>query len=74
MLESGEYASIRSIANDEKVDESYFGRVLRLTLLAPEIVQAMLNGRRPDELQPKHLLRRFPVDWPAQREAFGRAI
>jgi DNA-binding IscR family transcriptional regulator len=38
MLDSGDYATIREIANSEKINESYVGRVLRLTLLAPDIV------------------------------------
>ena len=37
MLESGEYGTIREIANTEKINESYVGRVLRLTLLPPDI-------------------------------------
>ena len=47
MLESGEYATIREIADAEKINESYVGRVLRLTLLAPDIVEAILDGRQP---------------------------
>ena len=47
MLESGEYATIREIADAEKINESYVGRVLRLTLLAPDIVEAILGGRQP---------------------------
>jgi hypothetical protein len=44
MLESGEYATIREIANAEKISESYVGRVLRLTLLTPDAVEAILSG------------------------------
>ena len=51
MLESGEYATIREIATAEKINESYVGRVLRLTLLAPDIVEAILDGRQPVGLQ-----------------------
>ena len=72
MLESGEYATIREIANVEKINESYVGRVLRLTLLAPDIVEAILNGRQPAELQLEDLLRRFPVVWAEQRSEFLR--
>jgi hypothetical protein len=50
MLESGEYATIREIAAAEKINESYVGRVLRLTVLAPDIVEAILNGRQPAEV------------------------
>jgi hypothetical protein len=71
LLESGEYSTIREIAAAEKINDSYVSRVLRLTLLAPEIVESMLNGRLPSGLQLEDLMKRFPVDWSAQREAFG---
>ena len=45
MLESGEYATIREIADVEKINETYVGRVLRLTLLAPNLVEEILGGR-----------------------------
>jgi hypothetical protein len=47
MLEGGECATIREIAAVEKINESYIGRALRLTLLAPDIVEAILAGRQP---------------------------
>jgi hypothetical protein len=46
MLESGRYASIRALAETEKVNESYLCRMLRLTLLAPDIVEMILGGNR----------------------------
>jgi hypothetical protein len=45
MLEDGRYASIRELAAAEGVDRAYVGRVLNLTLLAPEVVEAVLDGR-----------------------------
>jgi hypothetical protein len=71
MLENGTYATIAEIAHAEKINESYVGRVLRLTLLAPDIVEAILGGRQPMELQLEDLLQRFPVGWGEQRQAFG---
>jgi DNA-binding IscR family transcriptional regulator len=47
MLENGTYATVAEIAASEKINESYVGRVLRLTLLAPDIVETVLNGRQP---------------------------
>lgn len=44
MLESGEHATVRDLAKAETIDEVYLGRVLRLTLLAPSIVEAILAG------------------------------
>jgi hypothetical protein len=70
MLENGTHATIAEIADAEKINESYVGRVLRLTLLAPDIVEAVLGGRQPAEMQLEHLLRRFPVEWQPQRRAF----
>jgi hypothetical protein len=71
MLEDGTYVTIREIAAAEKINESYVGRVLRLTLLAPVIVKAILDGGQPARLQLDDLMTRFPVDWRAQREALG---
>jgi hypothetical protein len=67
LLETGTHASIAEIAVAEKINPSYVGRVLRLTLLSPEIVEAILDGRQPADLQLEDLLRRFPVGWREQR-------
>jgi hypothetical protein len=63
MLENGTHATIAEIAATEKINESYVGRVLRVTLLAPDIVEAILAGREAAELKLDELLRRFPVSW-----------
>lgn len=70
MLENGAHATIAEIAAAEKINESYVGRVLRLTLLAPDVVEAVLNGRQPTSLQLPILLKPIPIDWEAQRRAF----
>ena len=49
MLESGEYGSIEELARAERINPSYLARVLRLTLLAPEIVESILDGRHDPE-------------------------
>ena len=72
MLESGEYATIAEIAAAEKINESYVGRVLRLTLLAPDIVEAILDGRQPAEMTLAVLMRPFAVVWTVQREKTSR--
>jgi hypothetical protein len=71
MLESGEYVTIREIAHAEKINESYVGRVLRLTLLAPDIVEVILDGRQPVSLRLDVLTKRFPVEWQFQRVALN---
>jgi hypothetical protein len=67
MLESGQHATVGEIASTEKVNESYVGRLLRLTLLAPDIVEAILAGRQPAEMTLAGLMRPFPVGWREQR-------
>lgn len=67
MLENGTHATIAEIAAAEKINEAYVGRVLRLTLLAPDIVEMILSGRQQADLQLKDLLRRFPIGWREQR-------
>lgn len=65
------HATIAEIAAAEKINESYVGRVLRMTLLAPDIVEAILGGRQTDEMTLAVLMGRFPVEWRAQAEGFG---
>ena len=47
MLETGQYATVKDLAAAEKINASYVCRVLRLTLLAPDLVEAILDGRQP---------------------------
>jgi hypothetical protein len=70
MLENGTYATIAEIAAAEKINESYVGRVLRLTLLAPDIVDAILIDRHQCHATLATLMRPFPVLWSAQPLAF----
>jgi hypothetical protein len=68
MLESGEHATVRDLAKGETIDEVYLGRVLRLTLLAPSIVEAILAGTQPATLELHHLLKPLPAEWKKQFE------
>jgi hypothetical protein len=68
LLENGTYASIAEIARVEQINDSYVGRLLRLTLLAPEIVEAILDGRQPAGLPIDTLLKPMPVEWERQRK------
>lgn len=66
MLENSEFATIQDLATAEKINPSYLCRILRLTLLAPDFVEAILDGHQPPELQLDALLRPFPVEWRRQ--------
>ncbi len=67
MLETGVYRSVAELAEAEKVNASYLSRMLRLTLLAPDIVEAVLDGRQPDRMTLAELMKPFPVEWGEQR-------
>ena len=66
MLESGEFASIAELAEREGIAPSYMTRVLRLTLLSPDIVEAILDGRQGPEVTLARVLEPFPVEWEVQ--------
>ena len=68
MLESGQVRSLNELAEVEKINPSYLSRIYRLTLLAPDIVEAILDGRQPRTLQLADLMEDMPVDWERQRE------
>ena len=67
MLESGEFATIADLAERECIAPSYMTRVLRLTLLAPDIVEAILNGKQGPKVTLAQVLEPFPLDWRLQR-------
>jgi len=71
MIERGEVTSVADLALKLKMNESYTGRVLRLTLLAPDIIDAILAGRQPKHLSLRDFLKPFPNDWNEQRERYG---
>lgn len=73
LLESGEYASITDLAAAERINQSYVCRILRLTLLAPNIVEVILDGRQKGRVDLAMLMEPFPVDWRKQCDAFGRS-
>jgi predicted nucleic acid-binding Zn ribbon protein len=72
MLESGEYASSAELAKAEKVNDSYLSRILRLTLLAPDLIEAILAGRQASTLQLDDLLKPLPAAWERQRSELLR--
>jgi hypothetical protein len=68
MLDEGRYASVRELSEVERVSLSYMSRMLRLTLLAPDIVEQILDGGPAPQLA--ELMQPFPVAWERQRSEF----
>ena len=69
MLESGDYGSIADLARAEKIGRAYVSTMLRLTLLAPDIVEAILEGRQGKDVTLAQVLEPFPLAWNQQRKA-----
>ena len=69
MLESGAYASVRDLAKAEAINESYLGRILRLTILSPSIVEAILAGEQPPGMELDDLTKQPPAEWDQQLES-----
>jgi hypothetical protein len=67
MLESGKYSCAADLAKAEKVNASYLSRILRLTLIAPNLIEAILTGCQPSTLQLDDLLKPLPAIWAKQR-------
>lgn len=70
MLESGEFASISELAEKEGIAFTYMARILRMTLLEPNIVEAILDSTQGPEVTLTRLLQPFPLGWTEQRRNF----
>jgi site-specific DNA recombinase len=71
MLQQGEFADTAEIAQGHGLSEPHVRRLLRFAYLAPDIVEAIVEGRQPRTLTVKLLLQGIPLDWSDQRAAFG---
>lgn len=71
MMEAGRYGTIDELAAAEKISSSYVSRLLRLTLLAPDIVEAILDRRQPEGMTLPGLMEPFPVEWGRQPGSRG---
>jgi hypothetical protein len=69
MLEHGRLSTIAEIAAAEAINASYVGRVLRLTLLAPAIVEEILDGKQSADMTLAALMEPFPIEWELQRQS-----
>jgi hypothetical protein len=73
LIETGTVNTVNDIAGAENINPSYVSRVLRLTLLAPEVVEAlMMMARTADAQSLNRLTKPFPVEWQMHGSLFGR--
>lgn len=73
MIEAGRYTTIADLAAQEGIAPSYLTRILRLTLLAPDIVEAILDGRQAPQVTLARLMDGFPEEWEGQRHGCEEA-
>ena len=73
LVDGRKYSSISDLAEALGLDRSYVGRIMRLTLLAPDIVEAIVDGREPSGVSLERLVKAMPVMWAEQRGRFGFA-
>ena len=71
LLETGVYNTVEEIAAAENINTSYVSRILRLTLLAPEIIEVIVEGRQRADLTLAVLTKPFTVEWKGQIQEFG---
>jgi hypothetical protein len=71
LLDSGKYRSIAEMAKDLGVCSSYMKRLLRFTILAPDIIEAILEGKESDAISQSKLTGEIPADWRRQRERWA---
>ena len=71
MLESGKVATVSELAQKVKQERAFLFRTLSLVNLAPDIIEAILNGKEPATITLSKLRKGFPEDWDEQRKLFG---
>jgi hypothetical protein len=72
LIERNDYQSISDLAAAEKISEAYVRRLLRLTLLSPRIIEAILDGRQAKGVQLEGFRGELPTDWSTQEEHLQR--
>jgi hypothetical protein len=71
LLESGRFVSIAALAKTLRLDRCYLRRILNLACLAPDIVEAIIDGREPGGLSLERLSKGLPMAWDEQRTLLG---
>jgi len=70
-LVAGRVLTVKALAQREELDRCYVRRILRLSFLAPDLIEAILNGWQPPELTVERFRRPIPLEWTVQRKYFG---
>jgi hypothetical protein len=71
LIDQGVYASPKELAEKENIEVTHVYRVMRLTMLAPDIIEAVIDGTQPRPLTLQNIVRGFPISWKEQRALYG---
>lgn len=71
MLESGEFSTMAELAAREEIAPSYMTRIVQLTLLAPNVIEAILDSDQGSKRELSHMLKIVTVDWADQHASLG---
>ncbi len=71
LVDQGVYASPKELAEKENIEVTHVYRLIRLTMLAPDIIEAVLDGTQPRTLTMQNIVRGFPISWKEQRALYG---
>lgn len=71
LVDQGVYTSPKELAEKENIEVTHVYRVMRLTMLAPDIIEAVLEGTQPRTLTLQNIVRGFPISWKEQRALYG---
>lgn len=71
LMETGVHQTLKDLAAVERVNPSYVSRVLRLTLLAPDLIEVLLDGRHSAGLKFDRFMKQFPIEWNTQRKSLN---
>ena len=74
LIDGGKYSSISDLAEALGLDRSYVSRIMRLTLLAPDIVETIVDGQEPSGVSLERLVKRMPMVWAEQKERLGSKV
>ena len=72
-LTQGRFVSVKAIADQDNVPSSYISRLLRCGMLAPDLVEQLIDGTAAPQLNLKNVCEHLPLDWEAQRVLYGTA-
>ena len=71
LTDRGVCASPKDVAKRENAEVTHVYRLMRLTMLAPDIIEAVLDGTQPRTLTLQNIVRGFPISWKEQRALYG---